>query len=254
MRLGVDLIPEILADVRIREPFGQLMRLDAILLGLALERAPHRPGSAGGRGGAHHAARCESARRRRTRVRRALRRDRCLRAAHRPRPGRRLGAAAPPVRAPRPLRRRAVGTAGRAGPGPRRARPLRRRRSGDPRPAPDRGRGGGCRAVPPGTDVTAVLVTGAPTSWGPSSGWSSPTCATACARPLRVGAATATGETATSRVRWRPPPGCARSVTPPRPRSGSRAVGWWPAPMASARATQRRPMGGTPDAAARRCP
>ncbi|WP_329094075.1 TetR/AcrR family transcriptional regulator [Streptosporangium sp. NBC_01469] len=37
-RIGVDLMPEILADERIRLPFAQLMRLDAILLGLALER------------------------------------------------------------------------------------------------------------------------------------------------------------------------------------------------------------------------
>lgn len=37
-RLGTDLVPEILADERTRLPFAQLMRLDAILLGLALER------------------------------------------------------------------------------------------------------------------------------------------------------------------------------------------------------------------------
>ncbi|MEZ0075538.1 TetR/AcrR family transcriptional regulator [Planotetraspora sp. GP83] len=37
-RLGVDLIPEVLADERMRRPFAQLMRLDAILLGLAMER------------------------------------------------------------------------------------------------------------------------------------------------------------------------------------------------------------------------
>jgi AcrR family transcriptional regulator len=37
-RLGVDLLPEVLADERLRRPFAQLMRLDAILLGLALER------------------------------------------------------------------------------------------------------------------------------------------------------------------------------------------------------------------------
>lgn len=37
-RLGTDLIPEVLADERTRRPFAQLMKLDAILLGLALER------------------------------------------------------------------------------------------------------------------------------------------------------------------------------------------------------------------------
>jgi AcrR family transcriptional regulator len=37
-RLGMDLMPEVLADERIRRPFAQLMNLDAILLGLALER------------------------------------------------------------------------------------------------------------------------------------------------------------------------------------------------------------------------
>jgi len=42
-RLGVDLLPEVIADERTRLPFAQLMRLDAILLGLALERL--RPGS-----------------------------------------------------------------------------------------------------------------------------------------------------------------------------------------------------------------
>jgi AcrR family transcriptional regulator len=41
-RLGADLFPEILADERTRRPFAQLMRLDAILLGLALEHL--RPG------------------------------------------------------------------------------------------------------------------------------------------------------------------------------------------------------------------
>ncbi|WP_219417070.1 TetR/AcrR family transcriptional regulator [Pseudonocardia nigra] len=37
-RLAADLIPEILADERTRRPFAQLMTLDALLLGLALER------------------------------------------------------------------------------------------------------------------------------------------------------------------------------------------------------------------------
>jgi AcrR family transcriptional regulator len=42
-RLGVDLMPEVLADERTRRPFAQLMALDALLLGLALERLdPHR--------------------------------------------------------------------------------------------------------------------------------------------------------------------------------------------------------------------
>jgi AcrR family transcriptional regulator len=41
-RLARDLLPEILADEHTRRPFAQLMRLDAILLGLALERL--RPG------------------------------------------------------------------------------------------------------------------------------------------------------------------------------------------------------------------
>ncbi|MGW4471810.1 TetR/AcrR family transcriptional regulator [Nonomuraea sp. NPDC004354] len=37
-RLGMDVLPEVLADERTRTAFAQLMRLDAILLGLALER------------------------------------------------------------------------------------------------------------------------------------------------------------------------------------------------------------------------
>ncbi|GLX00576.1 TetR/AcrR family transcriptional regulator [Microtetraspora sp. NBRC 16547] len=37
-RLGMDLMPEIASDERIRQPYAQLMKLDAILLGLALER------------------------------------------------------------------------------------------------------------------------------------------------------------------------------------------------------------------------
>jgi AcrR family transcriptional regulator len=37
-RLGVDLVPEILTDERTRRPYTQLMKLDAILLGLALEQ------------------------------------------------------------------------------------------------------------------------------------------------------------------------------------------------------------------------
>lgn len=37
-RLGMDLIPEILAEERLRLPFAQLTKLNAILLGLALER------------------------------------------------------------------------------------------------------------------------------------------------------------------------------------------------------------------------
>jgi AcrR family transcriptional regulator len=44
-RLGVDLLPEILADERTRPAFAQLMRLNAILLSLAMERleqTPHR--------------------------------------------------------------------------------------------------------------------------------------------------------------------------------------------------------------------
>ncbi|MGI5213962.1 TetR/AcrR family transcriptional regulator [Plantactinospora sp. CA-290183] len=41
-RLGRDLVPEISADERTRLPFAQLLRLNAILLGLALERLPAR--------------------------------------------------------------------------------------------------------------------------------------------------------------------------------------------------------------------
>ncbi len=41
-RLGMDLLPEILADEQLRQPFAQLMRLDAILLGLALEHRHRR--------------------------------------------------------------------------------------------------------------------------------------------------------------------------------------------------------------------
>ncbi|MEN3536804.1 helix-turn-helix domain-containing protein [Microbispora sp. ZYX-F-249] len=36
-RLGMDLMPEVLADQRVRRPFAQLMKLNAIVLGLALE-------------------------------------------------------------------------------------------------------------------------------------------------------------------------------------------------------------------------
>jgi len=41
-RLGVDLMPEVLADERTRQPYAQLMMVNAVLLGLALERL--RPG------------------------------------------------------------------------------------------------------------------------------------------------------------------------------------------------------------------
>ncbi|MFF5262866.1 TetR/AcrR family transcriptional regulator [Actinomadura viridis] len=48
-RLGMDLFPEVLADERTRRPFAQLMKLDALLLGLALERlgppGPFSPGA-----------------------------------------------------------------------------------------------------------------------------------------------------------------------------------------------------------------
>ena len=40
--LGADLVPEVLADERVRLPFAQLLALDALLLGLALERM-HQP-------------------------------------------------------------------------------------------------------------------------------------------------------------------------------------------------------------------
>ncbi|MFD7290385.1 TetR/AcrR family transcriptional regulator [Streptomyces sp. NPDC059863] len=51
-RLGMYVMPEVLAEGRIRRPFAQLMKLDAILLGLALERlrppeGHDGPGSAG---------------------------------------------------------------------------------------------------------------------------------------------------------------------------------------------------------------
>ncbi|MEE6260582.1 TetR/AcrR family transcriptional regulator [Plantactinospora sonchi] len=39
-RLGRDLVPEILADERVRQPFAQLVKLNAVLLGLALEQLP----------------------------------------------------------------------------------------------------------------------------------------------------------------------------------------------------------------------
>jgi AcrR family transcriptional regulator len=45
-RLGVDLFGEVLTDERVRLPFTQLLKLDALLLGLALERlAPPEPGA-----------------------------------------------------------------------------------------------------------------------------------------------------------------------------------------------------------------
>ncbi|WP_329109663.1 TetR/AcrR family transcriptional regulator [Micromonospora sp. NBC_01699] len=47
-RLGADLIPEILAAERTRLPYTQLVHLDAIVLGLALERL-HRAGTPAGR-------------------------------------------------------------------------------------------------------------------------------------------------------------------------------------------------------------
>jgi AcrR family transcriptional regulator len=47
-RLGMDLMPEILADERTRRPFAQLMKLNALLLGLALERL-RPPGAGAGR-------------------------------------------------------------------------------------------------------------------------------------------------------------------------------------------------------------
>jgi AcrR family transcriptional regulator len=43
--LGTDLLPEVLADDRMRIPFTQLLKLDALVLGLALERL--RPTSSG---------------------------------------------------------------------------------------------------------------------------------------------------------------------------------------------------------------
>ncbi|HKS49613.1 MAG TPA: helix-turn-helix domain-containing protein [Amycolatopsis sp.] len=47
-RLGRDVIPEILADERVRRPFTQLMKLDALLLALALEHLepPETPAGA----------------------------------------------------------------------------------------------------------------------------------------------------------------------------------------------------------------
>jgi AcrR family transcriptional regulator len=47
-RLVVDLLPEILADERIRRPYAQLLKLEAIVLGLALERL-RPPGTRGRR-------------------------------------------------------------------------------------------------------------------------------------------------------------------------------------------------------------
>lgn len=49
-RLGVYVVPEVLAEERIRRPYAQLMKLDALLLGLALERLGPAPGSAPGSG------------------------------------------------------------------------------------------------------------------------------------------------------------------------------------------------------------
>lgn len=46
-RLGEDLLPEIIADERTRQPYAQLLKLDAILLGLALENL--RPAAGPGR-------------------------------------------------------------------------------------------------------------------------------------------------------------------------------------------------------------
>ncbi|MGH3885192.1 MAG: TetR/AcrR family transcriptional regulator, partial [Pseudonocardiaceae bacterium] len=42
--LGADLLPEVLADDRVRLPFTQLMKLDALVLGLALEGLRPAPG------------------------------------------------------------------------------------------------------------------------------------------------------------------------------------------------------------------
>ncbi|MEV6418525.1 helix-turn-helix domain-containing protein [Streptomyces sp. NPDC051662] len=46
-RLDMYVVPEVLAEGRIRRPFAQLMKLDAILLGLALERLRPPAGHAG---------------------------------------------------------------------------------------------------------------------------------------------------------------------------------------------------------------
>lgn len=43
-RLGADLLPEVLADGAVRPPFAQLMKLDALVLALSLERLRGRPG------------------------------------------------------------------------------------------------------------------------------------------------------------------------------------------------------------------
>lgn len=49
-RLGVYVVPEVLAEERIRRPYAQLMKLDALLLGLALERLGAAPVSGSGSG------------------------------------------------------------------------------------------------------------------------------------------------------------------------------------------------------------
>ncbi|WP_052457055.1 hypothetical protein, partial [Streptomyces sp. AcH 505] len=49
-RLGVYVVPEVLAEERIRRPYAQLMKLDALLLGLALERLGSAPVSGAGAG------------------------------------------------------------------------------------------------------------------------------------------------------------------------------------------------------------
>jgi AcrR family transcriptional regulator len=45
-RLGMHLVPEILADDRTRQPYAQLLKLEALVLGLALENVQSRDGSA----------------------------------------------------------------------------------------------------------------------------------------------------------------------------------------------------------------
>ncbi|GGL98455.1 TetR/AcrR family transcriptional regulator [Micromonospora yangpuensis] len=47
VRLGRDLMPEILADEATRRPYAELTKLSAILLGLGLEALAHRPGPLG---------------------------------------------------------------------------------------------------------------------------------------------------------------------------------------------------------------
>ena len=213
---------------RLRAPFAQLTQLQAVVLGLALERLRPAPGGRlvrVGRGRADHPARRERAVRGGAGLRRAVRRRGGLRAAGRRRPGRPLGPAAPALRARGPPGRRAVGPAGRPGLADRRAGPAHRRR----RASPSWGRTGSARsrrrcAPPPAADVTAVLVSGQPAELLPLARLVVADLRRCLRRPCRRGPGRGCGSCSTRPARWPRPPARPRSATRPRRPCGSPAA------------------------------